>query len=101
MKFLFLKFKKNDVPLLSSLRSRLFDTDKFWFLSLSLFFIIFIITAVIGFKLFYGIYFENYEKAQITETSDDLINITRLKSSIQKRADFITASTTLPRDPSL
>jgi len=101
MNFDFLKLKKNNLPSLKSLRSPIFNTDAYWFLALCLFLIIFLITAVIGFRLFYSQYIEDYKKTTISENLNDLINVSRLKSVIEKRNDFINKEVSLPNDPSL
>jgi len=101
MKFTFLKLKRNSLPSLRSLRPLVFDTDLFWFASLSLCLVIFIVTALIGFKLLYSQYFETYKQSKPTENYENLININRLKSAIDKRNSFINQQISLPRDPSL
>ena len=61
MKLNFLKLKRKGSPPLESLRPPIFDTDLFWFVSLGLGLVIFIITALIGFKLFYPQYSKSYK----------------------------------------
>jgi hypothetical protein len=58
MKFTFLKFKKQSLPPLKSLRPPVFNIDRFWFASLAVGLVIFFITALIGFKFLYDQYFE-------------------------------------------
>lgn len=94
-----LKFRKNNIPPLSSLRPALFDVYRYWFIGLGGFFAIVIITALIGFKLFYGVYYESYKKETPKETLENLIDVNKLNVVIEKRNDFIIATSTLPRDP--
>lgn len=101
MKFTFLKFKKKSLPPLKSLQPPIFDINLFWSVCLGLFLIIFIITAFIGFKLFYSQYFESYKETKLTENFENIINMDRLKNIINKRNDFINKEISLPRDPSL
>ena len=101
MKFTFLKPKKDNLPKLKSLRPGIFDIDSYWFLSLGLFLAIFIITALIGFKFFYSQYFETYKQSGNGEDFKNLIDINGLQIAIGKRTNFINATTTLPKDPSL
>ena len=101
MKFNFLKLKKDNLPPLKSLRPQIFNVDLFWFASLGLALVIFIITAFIGFKLFYSQYFETYKQSASGENFESLINIDKLKSTIQKRSDLISKPVSLPKDPSL
>lgn len=101
MKFNFLKFRKKNLPSLESLQPPIFDINLFWFASLGLFLIIFIITAFVGFKFFYSQYFESYKDTKLTENFENIINIDRLKKAINKRNDFINKEISLPRDPSL
>lgn len=101
MKLDFLKFKKNKLPSLESLRPKIFNIDLFWFSSLGLFLIIFIITAFIGLNLFLPQYFEDYKQSGLTKDFENLINIDRLKNAINKRSDFINKEISLPEDPSI
>ena len=100
MKFTFLKFKKNNLPPLKSLRPQIFDVDTLWFASLGLFWIIFIIMAFVGFKLFYSQYSESYKTSSL-ENSENIVNINGLNSAIEKRNVFLNEQVILPRDPSL
>lgn len=100
MKFNFLKFKKDNLPSLESLKSEVFNVDKFWFMTLVLCFVILLITAMVGFKLFCFLYFESY-KNSAPEDFGNMINVERLKSSIEKRKNFVNEQITLPRDPSI
>jgi anionic cell wall polymer biosynthesis LytR-Cps2A-Psr (LCP) family protein len=100
MKFNFLKLKKNNLPSLKSLRPQIFDVDAFWFMGLGLCAGIVIVTVLVGFKLFYSQYFESY-KTSSTENFESIMNIDKLKSSIQKRDNFINQPVSLSRDPSL
>jgi hypothetical protein len=101
MKFTFLKLKKNNLPPLKSLRPPIFDTNLFWFLSLGLCVVIFLITAFIGFKLLYSQYFESYKESGPAENYEELINIDQLRDVINKRNGFINQQISLPHDPSL
>jgi hypothetical protein len=99
MKFEF-KFK-NKKPLLKSARPPIFDTNFYWFASLILCFVVFIITAVVGFNLFYSQYYETYKKAEPVEDFGNLINVEELKSAVEKRNALINQKIPLSRDPSL
>lgn len=101
MKFNFLKLKKNCSPSLKSLRPKIFDTNFYWFLTLGLCSVIFIITAVIGFNLFYSQYYESYKNKKPAENFENLININQLKNAIQKRNEFINQKIAPTTDPSL
>lgn len=101
MKFTFLKFKKNDLPPLKSLRPQIFDTDLFWYLSLGLCFLLFLIMALVGFNLAYAQYFESYKSSVPVEDLGNIINAERLKGAIEKRNQFINQQVSLPRDPSV
>jgi hypothetical protein len=101
MIFNFLKPKKNRLPSLKSLHPPVFDTDLFWFGSLGLGLAIFIIVALIGFKLMYSQYFETYKQSKLPENYNNLINVDKLKSVIEKRNNFLNQQITLPRDPSI
>ena len=100
MKFNFLKFNKKNSPSPESLKPIIFKADLFWFLSLSIFLIISIVTIFIGAKFFYSQYFESYKESTIGD-SKDLINVNRLKNTIENRNEFINKEISLPRDPSL
>jgi hypothetical protein len=101
MKLNFLKFKKNNLPPLQSLRPQVFDTDLFWYLSLGVCFLLFLIMALVGFNLSYSQYFESYKNSAPVENSGSIINTDRLGSAIQKRNEFINQQISLPKDPSL
>jgi hypothetical protein len=101
MKFTFLKFKKDKLPPLKSLRPQVFNGDFLWFVSLGLCLIIFIVNALVGFRFFYSLYFESYKKLGPTENFENLININKINNFIGKRNDFINKPISLPRDPSL
>lgn len=101
MKFNFLKFKNKNLPSLKSLRPPIFNIDSYWFFSLGVFFALLVFMALVGFKLFYSQYFEDYKEITVTENSDDPINVSKLKSVIEKRNYFINRETVLPPDPSL
>lgn len=101
MKFTFLKFKKNDLPPLKYLRPQIFDTDLFWYLSLGLCFLLFLVMALVGFNLSYAQYFESYKNSVPAEDLGNIINAERLKSAILKRNEFINQQISLPRDPSI
>jgi len=100
MKFNFLKFKKDNSPSLESLKVEIFNVDKFWFMTLVLCFVILLVTALVGFKLFYSLYFESY-KNSAAENFGNLINVERLKSAVENRNNFINEQISLPRDPSI
>ena len=101
MKLNFLKFKKQSLPPLKSLRPKIFDVDLFWFMSLGISLMIFIITLLVGIKLFYSQYFEAYKETIPTENIEDTMNINRLKSVIEKRNNFINQKISIPKDPSV
>lgn len=101
MKFSILKFRKNSGPSLSSLRPVLFDVNKHWFVGLSIFFTLIVITAIVGFKLFSLVYSESYKKETPRDVLENLVDVKTLKHTIEDRNNFIVATSTLPRDPSL
>ncbi len=101
MNFDFLKLKKNSLPSLKSLRPPIFYTDLYWFVSLGVCFVIILIMILVGFKLFYSQYIEDYKKSTITENLDSLINVNKLKSVIEKRNNFINKEISLPPYPSI
>jgi len=100
MKFAFLKFKKNRLPSLKSLRPPIFDVDLFWFASLGLCLVILLATALVGFELLYSQYFETYKNSKPIENYSNLININRLKTAVRERNNFTNKEISLPRDPS-
>ena len=100
MKFNFLKFKRDNKPSLESLRPKIFDTNLFWFLTLGLCLIVFIITFAVGLKLFYSQYFESYKKNKPVENSESIINMSKLKSAIEKRNNIINKEIPLLVNPS-
>jgi len=100
MKFTFLKFKKKGLPSLKSLQPQIFDVDLAWFGLLGLCLIILIITILVGFNLFYSQYFESYKQSGSIDV-ENIMNINKLKSAIDKRNTFINEQISLPRDPSL
>lgn len=101
MKIDFLKFKKPSLPSLKSLRPQIFNTDLFWFGALGVALFIFIVTGLIGFKLFYSQYFESYKNGQSTENIENTMNLNKLKNAILKRNNLINQEISLPRDPSM
>ncbi len=101
MKFTFLKLKKNRLPELKSLRPPIFDIEKFWFASLSVGFVILLVTAFIGFQFLYQQYFSTYKAQVSSENYESLINIDKLKDAILKRNNFVNQEFSLPKDPSL
>jgi hypothetical protein len=101
MKFLSLKLNKEKLPQLGSLRPPIFPTEKFWFYTLGLCLAIILLTAFIGGKIFYSQYFETYKKSGSSENYDNLINMGRLKATIEKRNEFLNQEVSIPKDPSL
>jgi hypothetical protein len=101
MKLNFLKLKKNHLPPLKSLHPPIFDVDMFWFGSLGLGLIVFLVAASIGLWLSYSQYFESYKKSKSPEDYSSLINIERLKNTTGKRNDFVNQQISLPKDPSV
>lgn len=98
--FKFFKFNHNSLPPLKSLRPLIFDTRRYWFLTLLLFFVIILATGAIGFYLFYSGYFESYKVEAPTEKFENLVNVPRLKAAIEKRQAFIAEEQPIPKDPS-
>jgi hypothetical protein len=101
MKFTFLKLKKNNLPPLKSLHPKIFDVDLYWLETLTLCFVILIVTGFFGFKLFYSQYFESYQTSGSAEDYKNIIDVNGLNSAIQNRNDFINKPASLPKDPSL
>ncbi|KKP56316.1 MAG: hypothetical protein UR50_C0004G0017 [Parcubacteria group bacterium GW2011_GWC1_34_10] len=101
MKLTILKFfKKDKLPPLDSLRPRSFRFEHFWFISLWLWFVVFIIMAVVSVKLFCSQYFEDYKQSRTEESLENIINVAKLKNTTEKRNDFINEDISLPNDPS-
>jgi hypothetical protein len=101
MNFSFLKIKKNHLPSFKTLRPPIFDIDKFWFGSLGIGLAIFLLAGFIGFNFLYSEYFESYKESRSSENYDNLINVSKLKSAIEKRSNFVNEQISLPKDPSL
>ena len=68
---------KESLPSLKSLRPKIFDIDKSWFMGLGLCFLILFVAAFIGFKIFYNQYFETYKNVKSSESYDNIINVFR------------------------
>lgn len=100
MKFNFLKNKTGGEISTKRLRPILFDVHLYWCGVLGLVALVLVFTALIGAKMFYDEYFERYKTDQ-TGNMDKVVNTTKLSDLIQKRNQSVTASTTLPTDPSL
>ena len=100
MKFLTLKFNKVSQPSLESLRPPLFNIGSFWLLCLALFVVVVLLTSFVGFDLFYKEYKEDHQEVS-DESADELINVSRLKSVIEKRSNFINTEVPKLMDPSL
>jgi hypothetical protein len=101
MKFNPFKIKGDKLPSVESLRPPVFNVNKFWFISLCVCFAVLIITAFIGFRYFHFIYFEGYKESKSEENFQNIINVERLKSAIEKRDKLINEEMLIPRDPSI
>jgi hypothetical protein len=101
MNFNFLKQKKDKLPEVRSLRPDLFRINMYWFASLLISAVILLITAFIGFKLFYSQYNEDYKKSVSAENFGNIINVNRLSAAVEKRNELSNEQISLPRDPSL
>ena len=101
MKFLTFKSKKDATPSLESLRPPLFDVDSAWVNCILVFFLVILIGAFVGFRFFYYEYNEDYKEESGEENFDNLINVDRLKNSIEKRNSLINQPTPAIRDPSV
>jgi hypothetical protein len=102
MKFFnFLKPKKDRLPKVKTLRPDIFNVNLIWYEILSVVFIIFIITCLVGFNFAYSQYFESYKQVKSPENYENLINIKHIKSVIETRNNFLNSSISLPKDPSL
>lgn len=99
--FLLKPNNKENLPSLKTLRPKIFDIDKSWFMGLGLSFLILLVTAFIGFKLFYGQYFETYRNVKPSENYDNIIDTSRLGNVIDKRIGFINKERVSLEDPSL
>jgi hypothetical protein len=100
MKFLGINFNRKHTPELASLRLPVFNVTSHWILSLGIFFAILIIVGLVGAKFFYYGYTEGY-KQETQNNPQNLINVDRLKNTVEKRNKFIIEPVVLPRDPSL
>lgn len=83
------------------MRPKLFDVNSRWFAALGLSLLITAVGILIGFKLFYSQYFESYKKSAPTESFENIIDIQRLKSAIEKRENFIKQQLPSLKDPSV
>ncbi len=99
MKFLNFKFGKNKVPKLSSIKPVIFDVNQKWFILLALSSIIFIVTALVALNLFRMMYLETYKTTSAPEDINGLLNIDKLKSSIERRETSRTQAFEAPQDP--
>lgn len=99
MKFTFLKLKKKSLPTLKSLQPHAFDVDMFWFATLGFCLVIISVTALVGFNFFYSQYFESYKKSDSTKV-ENILNIEKLKATLNKRNVFINKQISSPKDPS-
>jgi|GEM_PF-2237821 len=93
-------FKRDKLPPLGSLRPRIFRVEFFWFVSLGVGILIFIIMVVVGAILFHSQYFETYKESVSEKNLEGIINVTRLKNTIEKRDSFINEDVSVPSDPS-
>jgi hypothetical protein len=101
MKFPSLKLKKDHTPKLSSMRPPIFDVDSRWYKTLGMFFIALLVIMLVGFKLFYSVYYETYKTEGSAENYNSLIGVNRLNDAIDKRQNFLDKQIDLPRDPSI
>lgn len=99
MKFSFSKFNKNHLPSPETLRPKVFEVNKFWFLGLGLSIFVFLVVAFVGLKLFYNQYFKNQNELKFTENVENLMNIDRLKKAVEKRNIFINTQLPATNDP--
>lgn len=101
MKLPSLKLNKSKAPSLSSLRPPIYKTESRWFLSLGIFFLIFIITGLVGFQLFYVGYFDAYKDKKQVENFSNLINVNKLRAAIGKHNELLNQEIKIPKDPSI
>jgi len=102
MNFNLIKFKRNTVPSLQSLRPHIFDIDTAWFSSLGICLIVIIITTFVGIKFSYSQYFSSdNNSSETTQNIENAMNLDKLKKAIEKRANFVNESIFLSRDPSI
>lgn len=101
MNFNFLKLKKKGLPSLNSLRAKIFDVEKFWFITLGSCTLIIVITLLIGLSFFFPQYFESYKKTKPTDSFEKIIDIDKLKSVVNERNELINNKITIPPDPSI
>jgi|SRR3989344_2459545 len=101
MKIALPKFKRNSKPDLNSLHQPIFDVTGRWFLLLGIFVLMLIVVALIGLKLFYSVFFENYKNTDPASDTRENINTTVLLRASKDRRAFLAEPFSAPRDPSL
>lgn len=93
--------KKETKPALNKFRPLLFDIKFYWALSLLVSLAIFLFTALMGFRLFYSEYKEEYKTSSNNSSTDSLISTEKLKKLTEKRNQFINSPSPILDDPSI
>src|SRR3989344_6226660 len=91
---------KKKLPSPKSVRPVIFNIEMRLVLALALFFVILVVTTLVGFRLFHYIYFEQYKKEISPDNFRNLINMEMLNDAIEQRNKNINRGVTIPRDPS-
>lgn len=100
MKFLFFDTKKEKLPNPHSLKSKIFDVEKYWNIILIIFFILSVTLGAIGARYAYFVYSGNYTGRNYTPDFSNLIKEVKLKTTIEQRMDFINSPFEPIRNPS-
>src|SRR3989344_6274732 len=101
MKLSLLKFfKKDKLPSIDSLQSRIFKIEFLWFVSLCVGFLVFVVMVFVGVRIWYSQYFETYKQAGVGENIENIINVAKLKNIVEEREVFINEKISIPTDPS-
>lgn len=98
-----LQLKKNKQPTIASVNPIVFDIHRSWRRALILSGVLILLGVIVGLKLFWNIYFEQYRNgsSDLVEEIGGDINVNRLTHALERRAMFLTAPTSIPSDPSL
>lgn len=101
MKLPKIQFKKSG-PSVASLRKRFFDPDRFWLLCGAGFWLVVIITALIGINFFRSVYSDEYKEtgASVSAMSEEM-NISGLLQAVNRRQAVLDREVQIADDPSL
>lgn len=77
------------------------NVQKYWFLSMLVFVLVFLITGIIALNLFYSVYYENYKNTNSDDKVTSEVDIGSLKKVIDKRSELLNQPTPTIKNPSL